>query len=89
MPVLMTLEGPRQPPQLMGFWSSIADGVSDFASGVASVFTVQSKPKPIKRSTGVKGLFGVFDPVTAHPIILVLGIGAGVFLASRKKRGRR
>jgi hypothetical protein len=87
MPVLMTLEGPkvRQPPQLMGFWDDLQDRVAEAASSVAHIFYAQAKPKP-KRSSGVKGLFGVLDPVKAHPLILVLGIGAGIFLAARKKR---
>jgi len=31
-------------------------------------------------------LMGIFDPAIEHPVMLVLGLAGGIFLASRRKR---
>jgi hypothetical protein len=40
-----------------------------------------SGPRPTPRVQ----LMGLFDPAIEHPVMLVLGLAAGIYLASRRK----
>lgn len=46
-------------------------------------YVMQLSGPPARRAPQ---LMGLFDPAIEHPVMLVLGLAAGIFLATRKAR---
>ena len=97
MPLVMQLDGPRTSPQLLGVWGDIWSGIAKVGDAVGS--TVSYAWATIKHPRGVQpaphagvqglGLMSAINYAAATPVLTALvGIGIGVYLASRKGKKR-
>jgi hypothetical protein len=96
--LLMTLEGPKV-PQLSGIWGDAWDYVTGGIQDVWSTVTgddLRSYSQPavtnrVLKRTPLRGL-GLntwLDPVKLHPLMLIAGIGIGIWAANRYGKARR
>jgi len=100
MPLVMTLEGPRvKQPGMGGFfsdaWDLVTSGIEDAWSTVTGddlrAYQKQSVAAVQLKRTGMRGL-GLnswLDPIKAHPLMLIVGIGVGIWAANRYGKARR